>query len=136
MALAVFLWSPVIIITLIPAFLQSSTAFLALFLAGSIIPTSPVKIRFSSSGVSSLVLYANPIVLKALFVISLIFSDSVCLISGVIISILPLLSMWLHLDIIISGAPFEKIILFLSSHVYSVVIILRERSSGISLTRI
>ena len=48
-ATAVSLWSPVIIIGLIPAFLHSSIAPYTSFLHGSIIPTNPIKVMFFSS---------------------------------------------------------------------------------------
>ena len=52
--------------------------------------------------------------------------------SSLIISIFPLLSMYLHLPRIISGAPFVKTILSLSFRICVVVIILRLLSRGIS----
>ena len=48
-ATAVSRWSPVIIIGVIPAFLQVATAPSTSFLGGSIIPTSPTKTKSSSS---------------------------------------------------------------------------------------
>ena len=47
-AIAVLLWSPVIIITLIPAFLQSLTAPYASFRKGSESATMPMNVRLSS----------------------------------------------------------------------------------------
>ena len=131
---AVFLWSPVIIFTLIPALIQSLTAFLASFFGGSISPSSPVNIRFSSVSPSSSILYAHPITLNAFSLISSIFLSIVSLISAPIISILPLLSMCLHLFRIISGAPFVKIIFSSPFRLCIVVIILRSLSRGISPT--
>ena len=52
-AVAVSLWSPVIITTWIPASLHFSTAFFTSGRIGSIIPTKPTKIK-SSSEISSL----------------------------------------------------------------------------------
>ena len=44
-AIAVTLWSPVIITVFIPAFLHFSTAFFASSLGGSIIPTIPTNVK-------------------------------------------------------------------------------------------
>ena len=53
-AAAVTLWSPVIMIGRIPAFLHSATAAMDSSLGGSIIAISPIKVRpYSSSSVSS-----------------------------------------------------------------------------------
>ena len=82
-AVAVILWSPVIITVFIPAVLHFSTASFASSLGGSIIPTIPMKIKsfsivFISSfvGMWSISLYAHPNTLNAF---SAIFSFS-CLI--------------------------------------------------------
>ena len=45
---AVVIWSPVIMMVLIPALLATSIASLTSGLAGSIIPTKPRKVKFSS----------------------------------------------------------------------------------------
>ena len=131
-AQAVFSWSPVIIIMPIPAFMHSFTDFFTSFLGGSIKPSSPVNVKSSSGDSVSFILYANPIVLSACPLISPIFSSIISLVSASIISILPFLSMYLHLSKIISGAPLDKTILFSPSNMCIVVIILRLLSSGIS----
>ena len=68
MATAVFLWSPVIIIGVIPAFLASAIESLTSVLGGSIIPTIPT-IRFfsifSDEIILSVSLNATPKTLKA-----------------------------------------------------------------------
>ena len=133
-AVAVFWWSPVIIITFIPASIHSFTDFLASFLGGSISPSIPVNVMSFSTSFSSLILYAHPITLRACPLISSIFSSIVSFVLPSSISILPSLSMYLHLSRIISGAPFDRIMLFSPSSLCIVVIILRLLSRGISST--
>ena len=69
MATAVFLWSPVIIIGVIPAFLASEIESLTSVLGGSIIPTIPTTTRFFSISsdeiILSVSLNATPKTLKA-----------------------------------------------------------------------
>ena len=76
-AIAVILWSPVIITVFIPAVLHFSTACFASSRGGSIIPNIPINIKlfsmFSSSslfGLWSISLYAKPKTLSAFFAIS------------------------------------------------------------------
>ena len=73
-AVAVILWSPVIITVFIPAVLHFSTAFFASSLGGSIIPTNPTNINSLSIffiscfvGLWSISLYAHAKTLKASF---------------------------------------------------------------------
>ena len=75
-AVAVTLWSPVIITVFIPAVLHFSTAIFASSLGGSIIPTIPRKTKsFSIFSISSFdgscskTLYAQPNTRKASFAI-------------------------------------------------------------------
>ena len=132
---AVFRWSPVIILTLIPAFLHAAIDLSTFSFGGSIIPTSPVNIKsFSTlSPIFSVFLYAIPKTLNALSLISFIFSVSVSFTESSRISTLPLLSMCLHLPIMISGAPLVRTKYF-SPFSCIVVIILRLLSNGISST--
>ncbi len=53
MAVAVSTWSPVIITGLMPASLHKATASVTPLLGGSIIPTSPTKVRSFSRNNSS-----------------------------------------------------------------------------------
>ncbi len=126
MAAAVSLWSPVIIITLIPAVLHFLIASFASFLGGSIIPISPLKINsFSTlfsvklflssiSSLSSIILYPMARTLNADWVMSLVDLLILLRVFLVILSILPLLSMYLQVASMISGAPFVNAISFLS----------------------
>ena len=80
-AVAVILWSPVIITVLIPADIHFFTASFASSLGGSIIPTIPTKVspdsRFltsSSVNVWFITLYPTASTLKAFFAISVLDS--------------------------------------------------------------
>ena len=129
------LLSPVIITTLIPASLHVFIEFLTSSRGGSIIPTSPTKIRsLSGSSPFSSFLYATASTLSALdaseefslYIFS--FKLSVSLI------FLPFLRTYLHLFITLSSAPFVKTYLSPST-ILTVDIILRSLSNGTSPTR-
>ena len=109
-AQAVSLWSPVIITVFIPAFLQVTTAFLASFLGGSIIPISPKNIRpFSDlvEKISSLQgLYAKASTRSPLLAISLLIFSILPLLAEVIGRILSPSKIPLHFSIKTSQPPF------------------------------
>ena len=111
------LWSPVIILTFIPALLHFSIASFAFSFGGSIIPIIPDSVSslsispsgiFSilSFGFISIVLYASASTLKLLLLIFSNLETTFSLISSSIILIVPLSSMYLHKFKTISGAPF------------------------------
>ena len=137
MAEAVILWSPVIIIGLIPALIQLSTAPFDSSLGGSIIEINPTKISsFSSSKLisfpCSISLYAKDKTLSPLCENSL-FIFSISFLSSSVIGLIPsAFSMLVTLLSITSRAPFVVIIL-LPSKLFTVLISFLSESNGISL---
>ena len=110
MAKAVCLWSPVIIIGLMPAFKHFLTASLTSGLGGSIMPTRPTKIKSSSVADFAFellsFLYARASTLKALPPIFL-FAEIISFFFSVESSqTLPPVIIFVHLFSTISGAPF------------------------------
>ena len=127
-ALAVAIWSPVIITVFIPARRQVLTASFTPSLGGSIIPTNPTKFKLFSIlsesillGIWSKSLYATAITLNAL--------SAICKFSLWIFCFSPI-EFW-HLFNKTSGAPFVMI-LYLFPILWIVVIIFLLESKGIS----
>jgi len=104
-ARAVSLWSPVIIIVLIPALLKVFTESFASGRGGSIIPTKPTNVRSSSLAESSSSLIPRANTLRAPFAISVaaLFISSMC--SFVISFVSPFIYILLHLFKSMSMAP-------------------------------
>ena len=139
-AIAVILWSPVIITVLIPASLHFATASFTSSLGGSIIPHIPVKINspsiFSISslvGLFSTYLYAIPNTLRA-FPANSSFALCIFFISSFVISLIsPFIEILLQISRSSSTPPFVHTI-YLSSYLLTVVISFLSESNGISET--
>ena len=139
-AIAVILWSPVIITVFIPAFLHFSTAFFASSLGGSIIPAIPTYIRsvsmfFISSfvGLWSNSLYPNANTLNASFAISSFFCSICFLYSFIFSCIFPSIIYELHLFKSSSTPPFVYT-KYLFPIWWTVVISFLSESNGSSST--
>ena len=110
-ASAVTLWSPVIIITRMPASWHVSTAPITSFLGGSIIPTAPMKVipysmlSVSFSGTFVSCLLAKPRTRSALLDILLHKSSILRLSTSVISRTPPLVKKCVHSGSISSTAP-------------------------------
>ena len=138
-AVAVILWSPVIITVFIPADLHFSTAFFASSLGGSIIPTIPTKIKSDSSfSISSfdsgnffIFLYPNANTLKAFLAILSLFSYILFLNSSKSFSIFPFIIYEVQFLSNSSTPPLVYTIYSLSI-LWTVVINFLDESNGIS----
>ena len=133
MAKAVVLWSPVIMIVVMPAFLKILTAFLHSGRGGSIIPTSPKKIKSLSSNVS-LSLYANAKTRRASLAMLSEAAINSCLSSSVMSLTSPLISILVVTLRTLSIAPLVYT-MDLSPHSWRVDIIFLTESNGYSSTR-
>ena len=137
-AIAVILWSPVIITVFIPAVLHLCTASFTSSLGGSIIPTIPIYIKsFSKLAMSSSVgswfnsLYPIAKTLKAFLAISSLFSDIVFLYSSKFVLISSFNIYFVHLFNNSSTPPLVQTTYF-SPTLFTVVINFLSESNGIS----
>ena len=139
-AIAVVLWSPVIITVFIPEFLAFLTASYTSSLGGSIIAIRPINVNSFSSSIEGLKLSSTFLVANANTLNALLEKYSlICLyslnISSSSSTTSPLLKAYLHLLKITSGAPLVNIIVS-SSILFTVDINFLSLSKGISPTLI
>ena len=138
MATAVFLWSPVIIIGVIPAFFASVIESFTSVLGGSIIPTIPTTTRFFSisSGAitASTSLKATPSTRSASSDISVATFNIFSFISSVSSIIFPSNRILSALTRILSIAPFVWTLYLPSPSSFKVDINFLSESNGFSLT--
>ncbi len=129
MASAVSAWSPVIMMTLMPALWHSRIASRASARGGSIIACNPTKVRLCS-GVLVFFVVANARTLSACCPNCLTWFAMSVLSVFSIVTVLPLSRMCVHFFRRTSGAPLMK-----AAFWWMVVIILRSLVNSISLMR-